>query len=207
LLPRNPEQTEAGADHQDATLGEGAGPDRERAENGEVRERRSRDRYGRDRNTRGDRSPRNASDMGETLMAMVPDAAPASDTRSEVPAHAVTSEPVAAYVTQATEYSPAAPASTARPSGMPALQPFALPLDTLEAVAQGAGLKWVNSNPGLVARAQAAIAATVPPVRQPRERPAPVPVSAEPLVLVETRRDLAHMHLAIEENTAPKTAP
>ena len=140
-------------------------------------------------------------------MAMVPDAAPASDTRSEAPAHAVTVEPVAASVTQATEYSPAAPASTARPSGMPALQPFALPLDTLEAVAQGAGLQWVNSNPDLVARAQAAIAATVPPVRQPRERPAPVPVSAEPLVLVETRRDLAHMHLAIEENTAPKTAP
>ena len=89
---------------------------------------------------------------------------------------------------------------------MPALQPFALPLDTLEAVAQSAGLQWVNSKPELVASAQAAIAAAVPPVRQPRERPAPVPVSAEPLVLVETRRDLAHMHLAIEENTAPKTA-
>jgi ribonuclease E len=146
--------------------------------------------------------------MGETLMAMVPDAAPVSDTRSEVPAHAGTAEPVAAYATQANEHSPAAaPASPARPFGMPALQPFALPLDTLEAVAQGAGLQWVNSNPDLVARAQAAIAATVPPVRQPRERPAPVPVSAEPLVLVETRRDLAHMHLAIEESTAPKAAP
>jgi ribonuclease E len=207
LLAHNPAQTEAGADHQDATSGDGAGPDRERAENGEVRERRTRDRYGRDRNTRGDRPPRNAADMGETLMAMVPDAAPVSDTRSEVPAQAGAAEPVAAYATQASEHSPAAPASPARPSGMPALQPFALPLDTLEAVAQGAGLQWVNSNPDLVARAQAAIAATVPPVRQPRERPAPVPVSAEPLVLVETRRDLAHMHLAIEENTAPKTAP
>jgi ribonuclease E len=89
---------------------------------------------------------------------------------------------------------------------MPALQPFALPLDTLEAVAQSAGLQWVNSNPDLVASAQAAIAATVTPVRQPRERPAPVPVSAEPLVLVETRRDLAHMHLAIEETAAPQAA-
>jgi ribonuclease E len=89
---------------------------------------------------------------------------------------------------------------------MPALQAFALPLDTLEVVAQSAGLQWVNSNPDLVARAQAAIAATVPPVRQPRERPEPVPVSAEPLILVETRRDLAQMHLAIEEAAAPKAA-
>jgi len=89
---------------------------------------------------------------------------------------------------------------------MPALQPFALPLDALEAVAQSAGLQWVNSNPDLVANAQAAIASTLPPVRQPRERPAPVPVSAEPLVLVETRRDLGNMHLAIEEAAAPKTA-
>ena len=186
------------------------GRELERSENGEARERRSRDRYGRDRNARGDRPPRNAADMGETLMAMVPnaapDAAPASDTRNEAPAQAVSAEPVAAYATPAGERTSAAPASPARPSGMPALQPFALPLDTLEAVAQSAGLQWVNSNPDLVASAQAAIAAAVPPVRQPRERPAPVPVSAEPLVLVETRRDLAHMHLAIEENTGPKTA-
>ena len=206
LLAHNPAQTEAGADHKDAAPGDGAGSDRERTETGEVRERRSRDRYGRDRNARGDRPPRNAADMGETLMAMVPDAAPASDVRNEAPAQAVSAEPVAAYATPATERSPAAPTSPARPSGMPALQPFALPLDTLEAVAQSAGLQWVNSNPELVASAQAAIAAAVPPVRQPRERPAPVPVSAEPLVLVETRRDLAHMHLAIEEAAAPKTA-
>jgi ribonuclease E len=145
--------------------------------------------------------------MGETLMAMVPDAAPASEARNEAPAQAVTAEPVAAYATQASEHSHATTtASPARPSGMPALQPFALPLDTLEAVAQSAGLQWVNSNPDLVASAQAAIAATVPPVRQPRERPAPVLVSAEPLVLVETHRDLAHMHLAIEEAAAPQAA-
>ena len=86
---------------------------------------------------------------------------------------------------------------------MPALQPFALPLDALASVAQSAGLQWVNSNPELVAKAQAAIAATVPPVRQPRERPAPVAISTEPLVLVETRRDLRLMPLAIEETTAP----
>jgi ribonuclease E len=205
LLAQNPAQTEAGTEHHDAALGEDTG--RERAENGDTRERRSRDRYGRDRNARGDRPPRNAADMGETLMAMVPDAAPSDAVRHDAPAQAAPAQPVATHPAPASEHTAsAAPASPARASGMPALRPFALPLDTLESVAHSAGLQWVNSNPDLVARAQAAIAATVPPVRQPRERPAPVPVSAEPLILVETRRDLAQMHLAIEEAAAPKAA-
>ena len=181
------------------------GRERERTESGEPRERRSRDRYGRDRGSRGERPQRNAADMGESLMAMVPDATPASDTRTEAPVQAAPATPVATEAAPA-RHSAAAPASPARATGMPALQPFALPLDTLAAVAENAGLQWVNSNPELGARAQAAIAATVPPVRQPRERPAPVPVSAEPLILVETRRDLAQMHLAIEEAGAPRTA-
>jgi ribonuclease E len=200
-----PAQADAGADRHEAAPGDDLGRERDRAESGEGRERRSRDRYGRDRSARGDRPQRNAADMGETLMAMVPDATPAMDTRNETPAQAVSQQPVpdAAPVPAQTA---AAPASPARTSGMPALRPFALPLDTLEAVAQNAGLQWVNSNPDLVARAQAAIAATVPPVRQPRERPAPVPVSAEPLILVETRRDLANMHLPIEETANPHPA-
>ncbi len=201
----NPAHAEAGADHHDATTGDDMGRERERTESGEPRERRSRDRYGRDRGSRGERPQRNAADMGESLMAMVPDATPASDTRTEAPVRAAPATPVPAEAAPA-QHSAAAPASPARATGMPALQPFALPLDTLAAVAENAGLQWVNSNPELVARAQAAIAATVPAVRQPRERPAPVPVSAEPLILVETRRDLAQMHLAIEEAGAPRTA-
>ncbi|NBW24349.1 MAG: Rne/Rng family ribonuclease [Betaproteobacteria bacterium] len=199
-------QADSGADHHGATSGDDMGRERERAENGEPRERRSRDRYGRDRGSRGERPQRNAADMGESLMAMVPDAAPASDVRTEAPAQSEPSAPVATDAAPARENAAATVSSPARATGMPALQPFALPLDTLAAVAENAGLQWVNSNPELVARAQAAIAATVPPVRQPRERPAPVPVSAEPLILVETRRDLAQMHLAIEEAAAPRTA-
>jgi ribonuclease E len=207
LLAQNPAQAEAGTEHHDAAPGEDTGRERERAENGDTRERRSRDRYGRDRSARGDRPPRNAADMGEALMAMVPDAAPSDAVRHDAPAQAAPAQPVATHPAPASEHTAsAAPASPARASGMPALRPFALPLDTLESVAHSAGLQWVNSNPDLVARAQAAIAATVPPVRQPRERPAPVPVSAEPLILVETRRDLAQMHLAIEEAAAPKAA-
>ncbi len=205
LMAHNPAQTEAGAEHHGATPGDDVGRERERSENGEVRERRSRDRYGRDRSTRGERAPRNAADMGETLMAMVPNAVIPDDARNQQPSQAASAPVVATDAAPARESAAAAP-RPARASGMPTLQPFALPLDTLEAVAQSAGLQWVNSNPELVARAQAAIAAAVPPARQPRERPAPVPVSAEPLILVETRRDLANLALDIEEVAVPKAA-
>ncbi len=75
----------------------------------------------------------------------------------------------------------------------PALQKveaFVLPLEQLASVAQHAGLVWVNSDAEKVAVAQAAIAASPPPVHIPRERPPAVVVDAGPLVLVETRRQL-----------------
>ncbi len=196
--------TAATAHNADAGMETNANENREARENGDSRERRTRDRYGRDRGSRGDRPQRSAADMGESLMAMVPDANPDASTHSEPtavsqPAPVVHSAPAPAPV--------AAPASAAaRTGGMPALKPFDLPLDTLVEVAQGAGLQWVHSNPELVAQAQAAIAATVPPVRQVRERPAPAPVSTEPLILVETRRDLGALQLDIEETRAPASA-
>ena len=193
---------------QRAAQDQGAQPEGMRSDNSEAREpreRRSRDRYGRDRSARGERPQRNAADMGESLIAMVPDMA--------APAHSEHPAPIATATAAARRDDPemdrAAPApapvvaSQVRPAGMPTLQPFSLPLDTLESVAQSAGLQWVNSNPDLVAQAQAAIAAAVPPAREPRERPAPVAISTEPLVLVETRRDLGLMQLPIEEAAAP----
>ena len=197
-------------------------PDGTRTDNGEAREpreRRSRDRYGRDRGTRGDRPQRNAADMGESLMAMVPDMAEPARAEQAAYADSATGDDavtermdadknraVSALAAEAAPKTAPVAASTHRTAGMPALQPFALPLEALESVAQSAGLQWVNSNPELVANAQAAIASTVPPARQPRERPAPVAISTEPLILVETRRDLSLMPLAIEETAAPAPA-
>jgi hypothetical protein len=43
-------------------------------------------------------------------------------------------------------------------------------------------------------------------VRQVRERPAPAPVSTEPLILVETRRDLGALQLDMEETRTPAAA-
>jgi ribonuclease E len=83
---------------------------------------------------------------------------------------------------------------------MPRVQPYALPVDSLHEVAQASGLQWVNSDADKVAAVQAAIAAEPKPVHVPRERPPAVVLDEGPLVLVETRRDLAAMTLPFEQN-------
>jgi ribonuclease E len=82
---------------------------------------------------------------------------------------------------------------------MPAVTAFALPLETLQEIAAGSGLQWVNSDPARIAAVQAAIAAEPQPEHVPRERPAPVILDTGPLVLVETKRDLRNMTLPFEE--------
>ena len=88
----------------------------------------------------------------------------------------------------------AAPAAPAE-AGLPKVQDYVLPTDTLVQVASGSGLQWVQSRAEKVAAAQARIAAELAQQapRVPRERPAPVVISSEPLVLVETRKDLAQV--------------
>jgi ribonuclease E len=81
---------------------------------------------------------------------------------------------------------------------MPAVQAFELKVDQLAAIAEQAGLQWIQSDTDKVAQVQAAIAAEPKPVHVPRE-PKPVAVIDEgPLVLVETRRDLRNMTLPFE---------
>lgn len=91
------------------------------------------------------------------------------------------------------EKSAAAPAAS--PAALPAVASYTLQIDSLQQVAQGSGLVWVNSDPSKVAAVQAAIAAEPQPVRVPRERPPAVVLNEGPLVLVETRKDLKDMNL------------
>jgi len=84
---------------------------------------------------------------------------------------------------------------------MPKVQSFALPVESLQAIAQSSGLQWVNSDAARVAAVQAAIAAELPVAHVPRERPAPVVMSDAPLILVETKKDLRNMSLPFEEAT------
>jgi len=89
------------------------------------------------------------------------------------------------------------------PSAAPA-QPYALPVDSLAAVAESAGLQWVNSDLAKIQAAQAAIAATPAPARVPREIAPVVATDEGPLVLVETKKDLAQVKLPFE-TTAQET--
>ncbi len=84
---------------------------------------------------------------------------------------------------------------------MPKVARYELPAQTLQEMAAGSGLQWVNSDPARVAAVQAAIAAEPKPVHVPRERPAPVVLDEGPLILVETRRDLRNMTLPFEETS------
>ena len=100
----------------------------------------------------------------------------------------------------------AAPAPVAAPVQAPApvaapvapVARFELPMTELSAVAEGAGLVWVNSDADKIAAAKAAMAAE--PAAAPLGRePAPVVVVDEgPLVLVETRKDLNQIKLPFE---------
>lgn len=224
--------------------------------NAAPRQRRSRDRYGRDRRQRNAQN-RQAAEGSEGLSASeqvaetadapiaTSDAAPvpeahrsssvmgesptaASDVSVDTPAvdaaqpqrrsyfnrsaaapSAVASSVAAAATSAAAvaDEAPPAPQSDAAPaieaqqaSAVQATaqpQAWQLPLVELQALAHSAGLQWVQSDPARVAAVQAAIAAEPAPVRIPRERPAVVIVDEGPLVLVETRKDLATLNLPL----------
>ena len=202
----SPTSTEPGTD-----AANGAEETAIRAEGAPVRERRPRDRYGRERGPRADRA-----DQGDRQER--PLQSPSEETLeeprrsyftvdSEAPAPAVTT----AAATEPATMAPAAAAPvpvigtlttpTAAPtsaSGMPKLRPFTLPLDELTDVAQSSGLIWVNSNAEKISAVQAAIAAEPKQIHVARERPAPVHIDAGPLILVETKRDLRSMELPFE---------
>jgi ribonuclease E len=65
---------------------------------------------------------------------------------------------------------------------------FTLPIDDLQALAEAAGLQWVNSDAEKVRLVQEAMAAEPAPVHVPREKKA-VAIDEGPTVLVETRRE------------------
>ena len=154
---------------------------------GEQRERRSRDRYGRDRRERGDRAAEAVVATGAEVSpaemevfaghAPLPQEHHAGGGRAAAPAQA-----------------PAAPEAI-RTHAVPRVQPFRLPVDELKDVAEGSGLQWVLSDADKIAAAQAAMAAEPKPVHVPRERPPVVVIDEGPLVLVETKRDLRNLQL------------
>lgn len=186
-----------------------------RGDGGEAGEGRRRGR-GRDRNRR-ERSPEGAVAEGvvPTDASSSADFAPPSDAIAEplaVQAEAPEVAPVTVALAEPVIEAPApmpvpmpvpvaaAPVAIApaAPVAVAAVEPFVLPTDSLKAVAEAAGLQWVNSDAEKIRVVQEAMAATPAPVHVPRERK-PVQLADEgPLVLVETRKDLSQFKLPFE---------
>lgn len=158
------------------------------------REKRSRDRYGRDRHERGDRGERSPRGPREEAPAQAEAPGPAfAETAAQRPMETAKAAPVAA----APQAAPAQAAPGTRQ--LPRIQPFTLSLTELSQVAESSGLQWVNSDAAKIAAVQAAIAAEPKPVHVPRARPAPLVIDEGPLILVETRRDLRNVPQPLEQ--------
>ena len=192
----------------------------------EGRERKSRDRYGRDRRGRGERADRQEQQQGTEGGASAQ--ARDSDFAHTVPQEALTAAAVAPAVVVVQPQSGAeissvaaqeapvaiamvepAVAITAAPApvqaqasstlGLPKVASYTLPADVLTTVASSVGLVWVQSDAAKIAQVQAQIAAEPKPVHIPRERPVLPPMSTEPLILVETRKDLAAVSFPFDQ--------
>ena len=166
----------------------------------ERRERRSRDRYGRDRRERGERAQNETPSADSTVPSDAEGTAPASRPQRERRERFQQDErPVDNRATEpAATAAPAAPVRT----GMPRIGSYELPVQSLSDLAQSASMEWVQSSAERVAAVQAAIAAEPKPVHVPRERPAPVVLDEGPLILVETRKDLAQLNMPFEAQQA-----
>jgi ribonuclease E len=102
----------------------------------------------------------------------------------------------------------AAPASSLQAApqrgALPKVSPFELPIAQLRGIAESSGLQWVNSDAGKIEAAQAAMAAMPAAPRVAREIVVPAPVDEGPLVMVETKQELAQVKLPFE-TTAQET--
>ncbi len=107
-------------------------------------------------------------------------------------------EPVAVAPVAAPAVAPAAVAPVERPKAPVVVERFELPLEQLRALAGDAGLEWVNSDADKIRLVREAMAAEPPPVRVPRVPRPTVVVDDGPLVLVETRKDLAQLKLPFD---------
>ena len=156
-------------------------------------------------------APLTKADMPQVLIAQPAPASavdePATWVASAMPVMPVQAATVAAPVTPAPVAAPlvTTAAATAAPSPVEPAAAFVLPMDSLQAVAESAGLQWVNSDAQKIRAVQAAMAAEPAPAHVPRERKPAAVVDEGPLVLVETRKDLSQIKLPFETAQGTQT--
>jgi ribonuclease E len=152
-------------------------------------------------------SPDSADSAAEPVEQAAPPAGP-SPAPAAAPAP-MPGSPAAALTSAAApaDVAPAAPAVAAAPPAVPRIvEPFVLPADALAELARSAGLEWVHSDADKVRAAREAIAAEPAPVHLPRAPKPPVQLDDGPLVLVETRKDLAQIRLPFDTPGTPPAA-
>ncbi len=146
-----------------------------------------------------------AASRFESQQATAPEVRAAAPVPAEAPVAAGLVQPVAApalpIAALAAVVPPAAVGAAPTPAPVAVVaetEPFVLPTDELQSIAQSAGLQWVNSDASKIRNVQEAISREPKPVHVPRE-PKQAPVIDEgPLVLVETRKDLSQIKLPFE---------
>lgn len=162
------------------------------------------DREGRRRGRGRDRQRRERRDEGAAPVetAASGDAAP-MQTALDLPAtlHDASSSALAQVELAAVPVAQvAAPVAAPAPAAV-VVAPFVLPSDDLNALAESAGLQWVNSDADKIRAVQEAMANEPKPIHVPRERKPVVVVDEGPLVLVETRKDLSQIKLPFDSQT------
>ena len=88
----------------------------------------------------------------------------------------------------------------AAPAVVAIAAPFVLETDALVAVAETAGLQWVNSDADKIRAAQQAMASEPQPAHVPRAAKPAAAADNSPLVMVETRKDLSQVTLPFESD-------
>ncbi len=185
----------------DTLPGEESGAARGEREGGRRRGRGRNRRDGREgREAEGGERPAEATaEAGEEFVSQPREA--------EVVAEAVPVETVAVEAPIAPS-APVAPvvAASPPPAAPAVVEPFALPMDDLRALAASAGLEWVNSDAERILVVQQAMANEPKPVHVPRTPRPRVVIDDGPLVLVETRKDLSQLKLPFEQQQQPPAA-
>jgi ribonuclease E len=193
----------------DSSAADNGAPRGEAGEAGEGRRRgRGRDRNRRERSEEGSTETGVAAE-GVTTASTEPVAASYEAPEYAAPVlqvavaeplvQAVAAEPIVeARVAPVAVAAVAAPIAAAAPAAQAPAEPFVLPLNSLQAVAEAAGLQWVNSDTDKIRAVQAAMASEPAPAHVPRERKPVENADTGPLVLVETRKDLSQIKLPFE---------
>ena len=165
----------------------------------DLKEKRSRDRYGRDRRDRSGSVGPSPVQGAESLMGASAttgatdsqDATQHGETRSA-------DQAVAALPTTGSSANATVEDTRTTPFSPQKSTSFNLNIEEMQEIARSAGLDWINSDPSKVERVRLEAAVALPKKRTPRAPKPQIKIDEGPLVLVETRKSLEDVKLPFD---------